>query len=241
MLRTRSILEFSWRQTSIFAPASLFVFLVLVLIAPYAVFGCDCNEVTVPHPQPDEFGAKQGWAFYHSPKYRQEFAEATSNASKFCQKYKLEHPEKVRLAVVSDIDDTILDNSEAFKSMEKMEAAPWWAWVDEARAAKLKETTDFLASARKQGYCIFLVTGRHEKERVPTIINLNRDGIAYDGLYLRPNDQAGPAEQFKAGCREQIENMGFTIVENIGDQYSDLAGGHSLDCQKLPNKFYFIP
>lgn len=34
--------------------------------------------------------------------------------------------------------------------------------------------------------------------------------------------------------------MGFKIVVNIGDQVSDLVGGYALDCEKLPNKMYFV-
>jgi predicted secreted acid phosphatase len=85
-----------------------------------------------------------------------------------------------------------------------------------------------------------LITGRPESDRKPTILNLVRDQVSYDGLYLRDHHGGPPAEEYKTAVRQQIEKMGFKIVVNIGDQFSDLAGGYSLDCEKLPNKMYFI-
>ena len=46
---------------------------------------------------------------------------------------------------------------------------------------------------------------------------------------------------YKSGARKAIEDQGYRIVANVGDQYSDLAGGHSGVAFKLPNPFYFLP
>jgi HAD superfamily, subfamily IIIB (Acid phosphatase) len=46
---------------------------------------------------------------------------------------------------------------------------------------------------------------------------------------------------FKSGERARIEANGYTIIANIGDQDSDLAGGHALHTCKLPNPAYYIP
>ncbi|MGH2992263.1 MAG: HAD family acid phosphatase [Solirubrobacterales bacterium] len=47
--------------------------------------------------------------------------------------------------------------------------------------------------------------------------------------------------EFKSGERERIEDEGFTILVNVGDQDSDLNGGHAKRAFKLPNPMYFIP
>lgn len=48
--------------------------------------------------------------------------------------------------------------------------------------------------------------------------------------------------KFKTAAREKIENGGvYTIIANVGDQDSDLAGGHAERTFKVPNPFYFIP
>ena len=46
---------------------------------------------------------------------------------------------------------------------------------------------------------------------------------------------------YKSHMREQIEKQGYDVVLNIGDQKSDLAGGHADKAFKLPNPYYFIP
>jgi predicted secreted acid phosphatase len=149
------------------------------------------------------------------------------------------HPND-RLAIVSDIDETVLDNRPCLKDWSKENWDVFFNWVEESKAPKLKESAEFLQWARDKGFAIFFVTGRHEKLRAATIVNLNRQGFNYDGLYLRVDGDNRPAEVYKPEVRASIEKMGFVIVENIGDQFSDLAGGHSADCQKLPNRMYFI-
>jgi hypothetical protein len=45
----------------------------------------------------------------------------------------------------------------------------------------------------------------------------------------------------QTGARKDIESRGYTIIANIGDQYSDRAGGHAARAFKLANPFYFLP
>ena len=49
------------------------------------------------------------------------------------------------------------------------------------------------------------------------------------------------AADFKAPQRAQIEQQGYTIIANVGDQPSDLDGGFSQRTFLLPNPFYRIP
>jgi predicted secreted acid phosphatase len=147
--------------------------------------------------------------------------------------------------VVSDLDETLLDNRPFFDGCaDKEESQINWDsfedWQKKSSARPLKYTEEMLAYARSKGLAVFFITGRMERLRRPTIENLIRYGIAYDGLYMRANGDQQNASTMKAAYRKQIEDMGFKIVVNIGDQYSDLSGGHSLDCEKLPNKIYFI-
>jgi hypothetical protein len=46
---------------------------------------------------------------------------------------------------------------------------------------------------------------------------------------------------YKSATRAHIESMGFHIVANFGDQFSDLSGGHADRTFKLPNPNYFLP
>jgi acid phosphatase len=44
---------------------------------------------------------------------------------------------------------------------------------------------------------------------------------------------------FKSGARAEIENTGYAIIANVGDQRSDL-GGHAECTFKVPNPYYVI-
>jgi hypothetical protein len=41
--------------------------------------------------------------------------------------------------------------------------------------------------------------------------------------------------------RAHIQDLGYDIVANFGDQYSDLSEGHQDRAYKLPNPMYFLP
>ncbi len=46
---------------------------------------------------------------------------------------------------------------------------------------------------------------------------------------------------YKSATRAHIESVGYEIVADFGDQFSDLVGGHSGRTFKLPNPNYFLP
>ena len=89
---------------------------------------------------------------------------------------------------------------------------------------------------------MFFLTGRPEAQRAPTEDNLKREGFTgYQQLVLKPAGFPGTTVAYKSGARAAIEQQGYRIVASIGDQYSDLVGGHEDRAFKLPNPFYFLP
>ena len=50
-----------------------------------------------------------------------------------------------------------------------------------------------------------------------------------------------PTIQYKSGVRAHIEDLGYDIVANFGDQFSDLTGGFADKTFKMPNPNYFLP
>lgn len=95
---------------------------------------------------------------------------------------------------------------------------------------------------------------------VPTTISLPGGGTL-DGLFTKPSvgsypdylnkpefcaaaiaaAKSCPTIQYKSGTRAYIESLGYTIVADFGDQYSDLLGGFTLKTFKLPNPNYYLP
>ena len=198
------------------------------------------SDFTVPAQKPEGVSYATGLTYSHTQASRDQIKKAVAAAKSFCDEYERDHPGDVNKAIVSDIDETLLDNREAFVGKEDFDSAAWANWIQQSRAPVIRPTFEFLRWARKRGYAIFLITGRHEKGRRATINNLVKDGVAYDGLFMRPDGNSSCAEDNKSKQREEIEALGYKVVVNIGDQDSDLVGGHCLDCEKLPNKMYFI-
>jgi len=61
------------------------------------------------------------------------------------------------------------------------------------------------------------------------------------GTYRPAYSHAPWAAYFRAVARARFEAVGYRIVVNMGDQPSDLAGGHAEKAVLLPNPFYRIP
>ena len=78
---------------------------------------------------------------------------------------------------------------------------------------------------------------------VQSFTEQNLRSAGYDrwsGLAMKPPDRPTTLE-LKRGERERIEDEGFRIFVNIGDQDSDLNGGAAKPAFKLPNPMYYIP
>jgi hypothetical protein len=166
-------------------------------------------------------------------------------------------------ALVLDIDETSLSNWEEIHhndfayipsgacDLRADSACGQRAWEMSASAGALQPTLDLFNFVKtlkgKDGspLVVFFITGRYEDpfERRATEQNLRRAG--YDDwrqLYMRPEStRSKTVSAYKAGTRADIEDrQRFTIIANIGDQFSDLVGGHAQKCFKVPNPFYFI-
>jgi predicted secreted acid phosphatase len=128
-----------------------------------------------------------------------------------------------------------------------------------------------VTQAAQEGYAIIYLTGRPTSQETSTLGNLTQDGVGVDagypdpttlndgedGLFTKPAlvdypsyltaacavDPGGvcTTEHYKSATRAHIESLGYDIVGNFGDQYSDLEGGYADHRFKLPNPNYFLP
>ena len=80
---------------------------------------------------------------------------------------------------------------------------------------------------------------RRETEREATARNLAGIGCGdFTALVCRPDADRGGVAEFKTAARARFAAEGRVIVANIGDQESDLVGGHAERTFKLPGPFY---
>lgn len=149
-------------------------------------------------------------------------------------------------AITLDVDDTALETysyevdhdfgydaktSDAYTYAEKFGAIP--------------ATRAVARYAHSHGVKVFFITGRRQsdKMRAATVGNLTKRGFPEpDGLFLRPNgDKNSSVVPFKSGTRAKLQREGYHIIGNLGDQRSDLRGGHCERSYKLPNPMYSLP
>lgn len=148
-----------------------------------------------------------------------------------------------RLALVLDIDETSLSNWPYLERYDfARNAALFGSWARQSACPALPPTLRLYRTARRLGVAVFFITGRREPLRTATAANLQRQGFgSYAGLDLRPlDDHESSVVPFKSSRRREIESRGYTIVLNLGDQWSDLEGGNAEETFKLPNPFYLI-
>jgi hypothetical protein len=147
------------------------------------------------------------------------------------------------MALVLDIDETALSNYEYLALTNFTGAVAALALgVVAADSPPVTPTLDLYRFAQNKGVDVFFITGRPDNipgARQQTVLNLNRAGYSdWAGLDLNPGG-LGTVE-YKSGERAEIEADGYRIIANVGDQESDLQGGHADRAFKLPNPFYFI-
>ncbi|NSC21656.1 acid phosphatase [Streptomyces albus subsp. chlorinus] len=160
-----------------------------------------------------------------------------------------------RPAIVLDVDDTTL-------LTYNFERRVGYHFTPQAQDAYLRtENMDPVFGMRKlvnwahgKGVTVFLVTGRKEYQRDWSVRNLKKAGydIPVDKKHFFLKDEKNPPAyldcggdcttvEYKSGTRAHIEDQGYDILANFGDQYSDLSGGHAARKVKLPNPMYYLP
>lgn len=146
-----------------------------------------------------------------------------------------------KLAVVFDLDETLLSNLPHMRAMDFGYVPKLWdGWVAESEATPIAPVREVYLAARARNVAVIFITGRKTSDQPGTEKNLRAAGLGgYTRVFYKPNDYAGTSESFKTATRKRlVEEDGFAIIANIGDQASDLAGGYAERTFKLPNPFY---
>ena len=193
-------------------------------------------------------------------------ARLTAQLTKSCAKA-VRRGEKP--AVVLDADDTTLwtydmeDNDMQFVFDPAVQDRDW---VQKQRFPATPGMVELVAAVGKSGCSIIGLTGRNDTQKDATLGNLEK--VGYVGfsrdLYftkwrsgttptaLDPNrtwfagtpcaDGVCTTIEYKSLTRKHIvDDLGYDVVANLGDQFSDLIGGYADRSVKLPNPTYYLP
>jgi predicted secreted acid phosphatase len=181
------------------------------------------------------------------------------------------HSSRTPAIVLDVDDTTLLTWNYEIASNWAYNPATNGVYVTEQKFPPVPGMVDMVNWAAHHGIAVFYLTGRPTSQETATLGNLTDDGVGVDagypapttlpngedGLFTKPdvNDYPDYLKQacasdpdgkcttihYKAATRAHIESLGYDIVGNFGDQYSDLKGGYANRTFKLPNPNYFLP
>ena len=128
---------------------------------------------------------------------------------------------KQKLAIITDLDETILDNSfsEAQLIIDGKEhmAQTWKDWTSKSAATAVPGAVEFLQTAKQKGITIFYISNRDTAAVASTLINLKK-------LQLPDADTAHmfflsntPSKE----TRRQIVMSRYNVVMLLGDNLND--------------------
>ncbi|MFD7458546.1 MULTISPECIES: HAD family acid phosphatase [unclassified Streptomyces] len=123
-------------------------------------------------------------------------------------------------AIVFDIDNTTLETDFGFSYPQPAN----------------QPVLDVAEYAQQHGVALFFVTARPGVIYAPTEYNLEKVGYEVAGLHVRGFlDLFKNVADYKTAQRAAIESKGYTIIANIGNNTTDLSGGHAEKAYKLPD------
>ena len=199
------------------------------------------------------YGDYKDEAGHHHASDDSEWAKQTAKQVNQARKYLELRLHRVHnAAIVFDVDDTSevtfgweADNDFGYDPVKAEKA------INDGTFVAIKPSLELANWAKQQGVKVYFVTGRPEHQRTATLKNLANEGFpAPDGAFLKAEGTAPDylpcgltctTVEYKSLTRKHIESLGNTIVLNLGDQYSDLDGGHAEQGVKLPNPMYYLP
>jgi 5'-nucleotidase (lipoprotein e(P4) family) len=130
---------------------------------------------------------------------------------------------KQRLAIITDLDETILDNSyqeaQLIKDRKEYNSQSWKQWSDKSAATAVPGAVDFLQAAKQKGAFIFYISNRDTSEIRSTLLNLKKLHLPDAGtshMLFYSNTSSKEA-------RRQIVMEKYHVVMLLGDNLNDFT------------------
>ena len=127
------------------------------------------------------------------------------------------------LVIITDIDETILDNSpyavkQAYQGVEYTQPS-WYEWTDKSAADTMPGAASFLKYVASKNIQVFYVTNRMDRERESTLVNLRKFGLPNaDPIHLYTRTDTSSKEARRLQIMDRYE-----VVLLMGDNLADLS------------------
>lgn len=180
--------------------------------------------------------------YFRSGAYERDVATSMVEVNSYFDKRILEkNIKQKKIAIVMDIDETVLSNFEGNlkRDFSGVSDAVQGTYKN-ADAPAIEPVLAFYNKALNNGVDVFFVTWRSERWRPHTILNLQRAGyFGWKEIYMPTKEEKNSgAANYKTKIRKALTDNGYQIMINLGDQDSDLEGGYADYTFKLPNPLY---
>lgn len=134
-----------------------------------------------------------------------------------------------RWAIISDVDDTLLDNSPYQRERQELgtgySASSWAKWVARKEARAVPGAVAFARRVHELGGEFVIVTNRSAAECADTETNLQAVGIAYDRIVCKAKSGGSDKNpRFAAVEAGDAEHAATDVVLFVGDNIQDFPG-----------------
>lgn len=134
-----------------------------------------------------------------------------------------QNPQKKNLAIITDLDETILDNSEIFaqkiKTGKEISSQDWQRWLQKANLPTVPGAVAFLQYAGSKGVHIFYISNRDVRGVPVTLIILQKlrlpDADTTHMLFMR--------DDFSKESRRQAVMKNYDVIMLLGDNLDDFT------------------
>jgi 5'-nucleotidase (lipoprotein e(P4) family) len=158
------------------------------------------------------------------------------------------------LAIITDIDETLLDNSpyDVKRALQNLDYndKTWKEWTDKATADTVPGAPAFFKYAASKGITIFYITNRNENERAATLFNLQRYGLPNtndEHLFLKNGNSSKESRRLEVLkthnvlllCGDNLPDFDL-LYDNHPTEESRIAATQRLR-KEFGNKFIVLP
>lgn len=145
------------------------------------------------------------------------------NVAKYQLDAELQKPHSKPLAIVTDVDETVVDNSPYAVEMAKLgqvyQSPTWHKWTAKGIAEPLAGSVEFLTYAASKGVHIFYITNRNNLDKPGTVANLKKYNFPFaDESHVIVKDK----ESSKEPRRLEVAKT-YDIVLFMGDNLGDFS------------------
>jgi len=180
---------------------------------------------TATHPLPSEESLKQLPVLWQqtAAEYRALCYQAFNIAKLRLEKLVKTKKKSEHWAIVTDLDETILDNSyaeaELIRQNKEFNGADWKNWVSKAAATEVPGASQFLQWVHTQGISVFYISNRDSTQLDATISNLKKLQLPDADLAHCMFSVNTPSKE----TRRKAVMAKYKVVMLLGDNLNDFT------------------